>query len=550
VADKRRVDPNRFAMVPQSGVPRSAFDVRFNHKTTFVGGRLIPIFVTEILPGDSLSLRMRAFARLSTLIVPVMDNMYLESWFFFVPNRLVWEQWERFMGAQNDNTDTTAFLVPQISIGTTDAQAGTIFNYLGLRQPSSAAYTVSALPLRAYNAIYNEFFRDEDLDAVAALNPASDGPDTLSNYSLQFRRKRQDYFTTARPWPQKPSMSSLGTAYNAELFQPGGEFYPRSAWNAGDAWGAGAPVSGIGVTSHTAAGGAVSVYETGEREVAYDNYYSDASTDIRIRVSGPGGASSSNYPDVRVLINDLRQANQLQLFMERNARGGTRYTELIRSHFGVVSPDARLQRPEYLGGGRMTFHVNPVAQTSASTVDSAQGGLAGIGSGAGEHGFSQSFTEHGHVIGIVQASADVSYQQGVNRFWFRRTVYDHYFPSTANLGEQAILNRELYATGAAADTEVFGYQERWAEYKWHPNIITGMFQSQVAAPLDVWHLAQEFGSLPTLGSTFLADDPPFERVLQVSLYEEQDVLFDSSFALRWVRCMPMYSIPGLGELRF
>jgi len=516
-----------FAQVPRAEIPRSSFNRTFNHKTTFDSGYLIPFFVEEALPGDTMSLRMTAFARLATPLHPFMDNMYMETQFFAVPVRLLWQNWEKFNGQQDNPGDSTDFVTPKMTAPVGGYQYASISDYFGL-PTLIAGFTHVAFWHRAYNLIFNTWYRDQNLQTSRPV-PLGDGPDAPTDYVLLRRGKRHDYFTSSLPWPQKgPSVAiPLGTT---------------------------APIIGLGVVANTNTNMPTqTVWETGGGSPAYTAGWTQIA-DIRMKATGANGRPAI-YADLTAAtaatINSLRQSFQVQKVFERDARGGTRYTELVRAHFGVISPDARLQRPEYLGGGRMVFHVNPVAQTSASVVDeSALGELAGIGTSAGQHGFSASFTEHGFIIGIVQARADISYQQGIHRSWFRKTVYDHYFPSTANLGEQAILSRELFATGAAADTDVFGYQERWAEYKWKPSIITGMFKSTVAAPLDVWHLAQEFGSRPSLGSTFVADDPPFDRVLQVALYEEQEVLFDSSFALRWVRCMPMYSIPGLGELRF
>jgi len=547
----RSVDPGRFSMVPGGAIPRSAFEYRFNHKTTFAGNYLIPVYVDEVLPGDSLSLRMNLFCRLATAIVPPMDNAYAESFFFFVPNRLTWENWEAFMGEQSTPTDTTAYLVPQVTVGTAagDATAGSLLNYFGIIQPTNPeTYTVSALPFRGYNLIYNTWFRDEDLSTSLTVNTGN-GPDVVSTtYAAPARRnKRPDYFTTCRPWSGKGNQSSIADYLSAPSqanWSPGGTGEPWS-WAANAAGynaGYGAPVSGIGVTSNTTSAG-TSVYETGGRIVAYPRTYTDAAHDIRLRATA---SPMTEYPDVRVLIQDIRTANMLQLFAEKNARGGSRYTELVRNHFGVLSPDARLQRPEYLGGGRVPVHINPVAQQSATSGTELLGELGGIGTiSASGHGFSQSFTEHGHIIGLVNVFADVSYQAGVNRMWFRRTVFDHYFPAWAHLTEQPVLSREIYVDGTASDENVFGYQERWSEYKWKPHLITGVFQSNSAAPLDVWHFAQDFSSRPTLNQTFVEMDAPFGRVLQVSAYASQQFLCDMSFSCRWVRCMPMFSIPAL-----
>lgn len=545
----KMVDTNRFAMVPQTGVPRSAWSDRWSHKTTFSGNYLIPIYVEEILPGDSLSLRMSVFCRLATAIVPPMDNAWLESFFFFVPNRLTWSNWERFMGEMTSPSDTTAFLTPYVTVGANaaDATVGALANYFGLPQPTNPeTYIANALPFRAYNLIVFDWFRDQDIWTTVPTVNTGDGPDTISTtYSVLLRNKRPDYFTTARPFSVKPSQSSLAAQSNALTFQPGGDAFAWSyaTTSAGFTPGVGAPVAGIGVTSQTVTGGATQVYETGGRTVDYPRYYSDAGADIRLRATP---SPQSEYPDIRVMIQDIRTANMIQVFGERNARGGTRYAELTRAHFGVMSPDSRLQRPEYLGGGRVPVHINPVAQQSATSGTELLGELAGIGTiSASGHGFSASFTEHGFVIGIVNVFADTSYQQGVHKMWSRRTLFEYYFPSWAHLSEQAILSKEIYADGTSADENVFGFQERWAEMRYRYNMITGAFNSNAAAPLDVWHFATDYSSRPTLNQTFVQMDAPFGRVLQVSAYATQQFLFDAQFNVKWVRAMPIYSIPAL-----
>lgn len=532
----RSVQASRFAMVPRNDVPRSAFDVQHTHKTTFDAGWLVPIFVDEVLPGDSIRVKMTAFARLATPIVPVMDNMYLESFFFFVPYRLVWENWKRFMGEQDDPTDSTIYQTPTIQVAFSACGTGSIYDYMGITMNGAASGSVfvSALPFRAYNLIYNEFFRDEDLQMPFTVF-TNDGPDPDSTYFIMHRGKRHDYFTTCRPWPQKPANLQDSGTLNGP-FVPGGDMrFPA----------AGAPVHGIGVAAGSSPTvGTLSVDEAGGRTVDYSPYYSTTALPFRL------DADAFDYPNVRVLINDIRTANVVQLMMERNARGGTRYAEIVRSHFGVVSPDARLQRPEYLGGGRTSVTINPVAQTSASGLTGGStvlGELAGVGTAlASGHGFSQSFTEHGCILGLVQIRADLSYQSGINRMWFRRTQYDFYWPALANLGEQAVLSKEIYADGTAGDEDVFGYQERWSEYKFKPSRISGRFRSFAASSLDVWHLAQEFSARPVLNEVFIIDNPPVERVLQVEGGEFEEFMFDSFFDVRYVRPMPMYSIPGLG----
>jgi len=535
-----KVDTARFAMVQRPDVPRSAFDIRYNHKTTLGAKFLYPIYVDEVLPGDSLRLRMNALARLATPIVPIMDDLYLETFFFFVPNRLVWSNWERFMGEKASITDTTQFLMPQVTV--TDAwTSGRPEDYFGLQPPAAGqTYGVSALPWRAYNLIWNDWFRDEDLQNPLTVT-LGDGPDTMTDYDLKPRGKRHDYFTSARPWPAKPqAQANMSAAQNLGVFTPGNTMNPVGLYGQ-----AGAPVSGLGWLE---AGAPTLVAGGPMRDSGLRTWTPDAvmQTSTAIRIAGT--ATGSAWPDVRVLVNDMRTAVQVQHLIERNARGGTRYAELVRAHFGVLSPDARLQRPEYLGGGRTIIGINPVAQTSETTAGGVLGELAAIGTGVARHGFSASFTEHGWILGLANIRGELTYQRGVNRMWFRRTVYDHYFPSLAHLGEQAVMSKEVWTDGTSDDDLVFGYQERWSEYKYKPSMTTGFMNSNnVGTPLDIWHLGQKFGpGRPVLNAAFVEDGTPLSRVLQVSAFLNQQVLLDASFDLRWVRPMPMFSLPGVG----
>lgn len=544
----RSVDARRFAMVPRNDVPRSAFDVSHTHKTTFPAGYLIPVFVEEVLPGDSISVRMHAFARLATAIVPFMDNLILESFFFFTPNRIVWNNWERFMGEQASLTDITDFVTPQV-VPTWNDVILSIFDYMGITLNGAGAGSVSvnALPFRAYNLIYNDWFRDEDLAVKMAENQASDGPDAVANYFLCRRGKRHDYFTSARPWPQKPIMQPNIGGYTSgdELrnLQPGGDFLftQFSATN-----NIGAPVTGIGVGGAAATTAGPSSFKTpGNRGGTWDPFYTSTTAPVALRAGTTNAA-----PDVKVLINDIRTAFMFQTWQEKNARGGTRYAEIVRSHFGVISPDARLQRPEYLGGGRTFVSVNPVAQTSATGL---AGGSTPLGDQAANgtfsaynHGFSSSFTEHGIILGLVNVRADLTYQQGIRRMWFRKSKFDYYWPSMAHLGEQAVFSKEVFNDGTAGDDDVFGYQERWAEYRYSPNRTSAAFRSQYATPLDMFHLGQEFAARPVLNQSFIEEDPPVGRVLVTSAFASQQFMMDILFQERMVRAMPMFSIPGIG----
>ena len=520
------VSAHSFAMVPRADIPRSRFNVQTSHKTTFDAGKLIPIYVDEVLPGDTFSLSCTAFGRMATPIFPIMDNLHMDTFFFFVPYRLVWDNWKRFMGEQRNPGDSTSFLVPQVETPVAGWPIGSIGDYFGLptvgQVSAGKRVTHSALPFRAYNLIFNEWFRDENLVPSLLVN-TDDGPDPTGNYSILNRGKRHDYFTSCLPWPQKgPSISlPLGTSADVKWRNAPGNT-PTMRYTAGGVAPAGAlsAIAGGGIQSAGAPGAAIGLDPSG-------TLYADLST-----------ATAAT-------INALRAAFQVQKLLERDARGGTRYTEIIRSHFGVVSPDSRLQRPEYLGGSSVPVNIAPVAQTSASAISGSatpQGNLSAIGTLLSKSGFTQSFTEHGVIIGLANIRADLNYQQGMRRMWSRRSRYDFYFPVFANLGEQAVFSKEIYCTGDPADEDVFGYQERWAEYRYHPSLITGRFRSTAASTLDSWHLAQKFSSRPLLNNAFINEDPPISRVSAVNTALTNQFIFDSFFNIKMARPMPMYSV--------
>lgn len=543
---------SRFAINPTNiDIGRSTFDRSSSVKTSFNVGEIIPFYIDEVLPGDTFNVRTSKVVRLQTLLTPVMDNIYLDTYFFFVPNRLVWKHWKEFNGENTESAwvPVTEYEVPQIKAPVGGWSVGTIADYLGI--PTGVAnIEVSALPFRAYALCINEWFRDQNLQdpvyipddetTVTGVNTANYVQDLAKGGKPYIASKYHDYFTSALPAPQKGPDVTINLATSAPVKSNGPIAFDSVLLND--------PKYANFVGDVLFYEGSIQAGIKNVQALEFDDYYGDATKQV-MTLDNNRPSVYADLSSVSVAtINQLRMAFQIQKLYEKDARGGTRYTEVLKSHFGVTSPDSRLQRPEYLGGNRLPINVNQVVQNSG-TMDGTtpQGNVAGYSVTADTHSdFVKSFTEHGFVIGLCVARYDHTYQQGIERFWSRKDRFDYYWPVLANIGEQAILNKEIYAQGTPVDNEVFGYQEAWADYRYKPSRVSGEMRSVYTKSLDVWHLGDDYSALPKLSADWIREDKAnVDRVLAVQSSVSNQLFGDFYIQNRTTRPMPLYSIPGL-----
>lgn len=541
---------SHFSLAPHVDISRSRFDRSASLKTSFNVGDVVPFFLDEVLPGDTFSVDTSKVVRMQTLLTPMMDNVYLDTYYFFVPNRLVWDHWKQFCGENTESAwiPETEYTMPQITSPANSGWAvGTLADYFGI--PTGVpGLSVSSLPFRAYALIMNEWFRDQNLQdplvvptddsTVAGVNTGTFVTDVAKGGKPFIAAKYHDYFTSCLPSPQKGPDVLIPSATAGEY-----PVVPRSERISSDVLGT-QPYTASFIGSGTP--GAIQPIYFNASGVQQNRYlqdtYGNGATPIidNLYAIASGGIGAT--------INQLRLAFQIQKFYEQQARGGSRYTEVVRSFFGVTSPDARLQRPEYLGGNRVPINVNQIIQQSGTeSSGTPQGTVVGQSLTTDSHSdFTKSFTEHGLIIGVMVARYDHTYQQGLNRLWSRKDKFDFYWPVFANIGEQPVKNKEIYAQGNAKDDEVFGYQEAWADYRYKPNMVTGEMRSAYAQSLDVWHLADDYSALPTLSDAWIREDKStVDRVLAVQSSVSNQLFADIYVKNMCTRPMPMYSIPGL-----
>lgn len=547
-----RNQQSRFALNPTNiDMSRSKFPRHSSVKFSFNVGDVVPFYVDEVLPGDTFNVKTSKVVRMQSLLTPIMDNIYLDYYFFFVPNRIVWDHWRELNGENRESAwaQTTEYEVPQVTAPAGGWNVGTIADYMGI--PTGVAnISVNAMPFRAYAMICDEWFRDENLvdplyipkgDAVTAgVNTRINPSDYAAGGQPFVAAKFHDYFTSALPSPQKGPDVGIGLTGDLQVY---GDGNPLHFFN-----GSKTPASGDYIfhfNSQGAAAGATVTADQNDRANSAGYVLTKEMVDLNPTFTSGLTATLSNATSVT--INALRMAFQMQKLYEKDARGGTRYIEILKSHFGVTSPDSRMQRPEYLGGSRVPININQVVQTSETGSGTPQGNTAAYSVTTDSHkDFTKSFVEHGFVIGVCVARYTHSYQQGIERFWSRKSRFDYYWPVFANIGEQAILNKEIYAQGTAVDDEVFGYQEAWADYRYKPSRVSGEMRSAAAQSLDVWHLADEYTALPSLSAGWIQENKAtVDRVLAVSEQNANQLFCDIYIENYTTRPMPVYSIPGL-----
>lgn len=539
---------SHFSQLPKADIQRSRFDRSSSVKTTFNVGDVIPFYVDEVLPGDTFDIKTSKVVRMQSLVTPIMDNIYLDTYFFFVPNRLTWEHWQEFNGENTKSAwiPATEFQVPQITAPSGGWSIGTIADYMGI--PTGVAnLSVNALPFRAYALIMDGWFRDENLSDPLNI-PVNDVTQTGSNGSnyisdvalggMPFKAaKYHDYFTSCLPSPQK----------GPDVLLPLGSQAPVTTISSDEVKFPIPNAPGLMLANQSLASGVGDVASMSFTPGSTVSFASNITVGQPSVGMIPVNLVTDLSQATAATINQLRLAFQVQKLYEKDARGGTRYIEILKSHFGVTSPDSRLQRPEYLGGNRIPININQVLQTSQTSDQSPQGNPVGQSLTTDTNrDFVKSFVEHGFVIGVMVARYDHTYQQGLERFWSRKDRFDYYWPVFANIGEQAVKNREIYAQGTDADDEVFGYQEAWADYRYKPNRVSGEMRSSAPQSLDVWHLADDYDSQPYLSDEWIREDyATVDRVLAVSSNTSAQLFCDIYINNRTTRPMPVYSIPGL-----
>ncbi|UPW40958.1 major capsid protein [Sigmofec virus UA08Rod_5936] len=549
---------SHFSTLPKVDINRSTFDRSSSVKLSFNVGDIIPFFVDEVLPGDSFSVRSSKVVRMQTLLTPIMDNIYLDTYYFFVPNRLVWEHWKEFNGENTKSAwlPDTEYEVPQItSPAGTGWSVGTLADYFGI-PVGVPGLSVNALPFRAYSLIVNEWFRDENL-TDPLVTPTDDATQTgvntgnyitdVANGGLPFKAaKFHDYFTSCLPAPQKGPDVTIPVATMQYDDVPVFSGSVHSMKSSSPLHTTGSYPNNTGFPPLVVGGGLSS-----HPQQVYISNNSDTTSPVSSTSFDNLWAQTSSLVGdtaVAATINQLRMAFQIQRLYEKDARGGTRYIEILKEHFGVTSPDARLQRPEYLGGNRVPININQVLQQSGTQASGTPQGTTTAYSLTSDshHDFRKSFVEHGFIIGLCVARYDHTYQQGLERFWSRKDRFDYYWPALANLGEMSVLNKEIYAQGTDKDNEVFGYQEAWADYRYKPSRVCGEMRSSYAQSLDVWHLADDYETLPSLSDSWIREDSKtVNRVLAVSDNLANQLFADFYIENRSTRPMPMYSVPGL-----